>query len=108
MPPPFNATDKGIDLNRYNGTIHQLRGMADLGHVCPHLVGDREYVTYVDVDGTVHLLEYVSGIWRHENLSNIMSSPPIAVGDPVGIAIGNEQMLFYRVQMLQFMGWYFI
>ena len=97
MPPPFlSPRDKGVDLNHFNGTIYQLRGMADLGHTAPHLVGNQECVAYSEPNGKVHLLELVAGTWRDQDLSTIIPSAPPAAGDPTAIGIGSDQVILYR------------
>ena len=101
MPPPFGPSDRGVDLDRFNGTIYQLRGMADLGHTAPHLLGNQEFLGYTALDGRIHLLEYVAGSWRDENVFSapfvhIIGTFPVAAGDPAAVAFGNEQVIVYR------------
>ncbi len=96
MPPPFRPRDRGVDLDRFNGTIYQLRGMGDLGHTAPHLVGNQECIAYTERDGRVHLLELVGGAWRDQDLSTIIPTAPLAVGDPAAIGVGSEQFVLYR------------
>ena len=91
-----NIDVAGIDFDAYNGTIYGLRGLADLGHTAPHLVGNQECIAYTEADGRVHLLELVAGTWRDQDLSTIIPSAPIAVGDPAAIGIGSEQIILYR------------
>jgi GH25 family lysozyme M1 (1,4-beta-N-acetylmuramidase) len=102
MPTPFAASDKGVDLNRFNGAIYQLRGMADLGHTAPHLVGNQECIAYSQPDGRLHLLGYVAGSWVDRDVfseipwPNIIGTLPLAAGDPAAVALGNEQVIVYR------------
>lgn len=101
MPPPFAPSDRGVDLDRFNGTLYQLRGMADLGHTAPHLVGNQECIAYTETDGRIHLLEYVAGSWRDQDLfrapfAHIIGTLPLAAGDPAAVALGNEQVIVYR------------
>jgi GH25 family lysozyme M1 (1,4-beta-N-acetylmuramidase) len=101
MPPPFTAAQRGVDLNHFNGTIHGLRGLADLGHTAPHLVGNLPFVTYGEPDGRIHLLEFVSGSWHDQDVlgapfGHVIGTLPLAAGDPAAIALGDEQVIIYR------------
>lgn len=102
MPAPFSHSDRGVDLNRFNGTIYQLRGMADLGATAPHLVGNQECIAHTEVDGRIHLSEYVNGSWIDQDLfnqvrsTNISGTLPLAAGDPAATALGSEQVIVYR------------
>lgn len=101
MPAPFRASDRGVDLNHFNGTIYQLRGMADLGHTAPHRVGNLDAIAYTERDGRVHLLEYLGGSWRDQDLfsapmAHVIGTLPLAAGDPAAIGLGNEQLIAYR------------
>jgi GH25 family lysozyme M1 (1,4-beta-N-acetylmuramidase) len=102
MPAPFAASDKGVDLDRFNGTIYQLRGMADLGHTAPHVAASQDSVAYSEVDGRIHLLESVKGSWIDHDLfnrvqwTNVIGTLPPAAGDPAAMTLGNEQVIVYR------------
>jgi hypothetical protein len=96
MPAPFAESDKGVDLNHFRGTIYQLRGMADLGHTAPHLVGNQESIAYTEKDGRIHLLSLVQGTWMDEDISALVPTAPLAVGDPAAVGVGSEQILLYR------------
>lgn len=86
----------GIDYDAFNGTIYELRGLADLGHTAPHLVGNLECVVYSEPDGTIHLLELLAGSWHDENLSSTIPLAPPAAGDPAAVGVGSEQVILYR------------
>jgi len=95
-----NVNIAGTQYDAYNGSIYGLRGLADLGHTAPHLVGNqvgnRECIAYAEPDGRVHLLELVAGAWRDQDLSTIIPTAPLAVGDPAAIGVGSEQFVLYR------------
>lgn len=93
-------TDFKVDFNVTRGGIYFLRGLADLGRTAPHLVGNLNCVAYTEPDGSIHLLEYVSGSWIDQNVARDMAfaatPPPPAIGDPSAAAVGNEQVIVYR------------
>jgi GH25 family lysozyme M1 (1,4-beta-N-acetylmuramidase) len=95
MPAPFTAPQKGVDLDRFNGTVYQLRGMADLGHTAPHVAGNTRFVAYTEVDGRVHVLTDL-GYWLDADLFDYISGPPVAAGDPAALGLGEEQILVFR------------
>jgi hypothetical protein len=88
----------GIDYDAFNGSINGLRGLADLGHTTPHVVGVREYIAYSAPSGEIHLLEFSGNSWSDQNLSGALPSAPLAQGDPAAIGVGNEQIILYRTK----------
>ena len=96
-----NVNIAGAQYDAYNGSIYELRGLADLGHTAPHLVGNLRCIAYADPDGRIHLLEYIAGSWRDTDVFSaqfvqIIGTLPLAAGDPAAIAVGNEQVIAYR------------
>ncbi len=96
-----NVNIAGTQYDAYQGSIHGLRGLADLGHTAPHLVGNLNCIAYTEPDGRIHLLEYVAGSWRDQDVFNapfahIIGTLPLAAGDPAAVALGNEQVIIYR------------
>jgi GH25 family lysozyme M1 (1,4-beta-N-acetylmuramidase)/V8-like Glu-specific endopeptidase len=84
-----------IDFDVTHGGIYFLRGLTDLGHTAPHLVGHLNMVVCADAAGVLHLFEYVNNAWVEDNRL-VTAAPPAASGDPAGVSIGNEQFLIYR------------
>jgi len=97
-PTELPGLDAGTDMDVSNGTIYDLRALADLGHTAPHLVGNLNVIALTDPGGGVRVLELVTGSWRNIDALAGVASPPLAAGDPASIGIGNEQILVYRSQ----------
>src|SRR5262249_32725091 len=95
MPPPFTSADKGVDLDRFNGTIYQLRAMADLGHTAPHVASNTRLVAYTEVDGRIHVLTDV-GFWLDADLFDFIAGPPVAAGYPAALGLGDEVFVVFR------------
>jgi len=95
MPAPFTAADSGVDLDRFNGTIYQLRGLADFGHTAPHVAANTRFIAHTTENGRIHLLTDL-GFWLDWDLLNDIPGPPIAAGDPAAIGIGDEQIVVFR------------
>jgi Glycosyl hydrolases family 25 len=102
MRPQGFPRDFKIDFNVTRGGVYFLRGLADLGHTAPHLVGNQHCIAYTEPNGELRLIEYVSGSWVDQNVARDMpwvagaGAPPLAVGDPAATAIGNEEVIVYR------------
>ena len=110
MPPLF--TDRGVDLNRFNGSIWQLRGMADLGRTAPYNSSGSQCVAFVETDGHVHLLSYTYVVqaprqqavwaWRDDDLTfpatqrGFTQPDAVAAGDPSAVAIAGREYIVYR------------
>jgi GH25 family lysozyme M1 (1,4-beta-N-acetylmuramidase) len=94
--------DYKVDFNVTRGGIYFLRGLADLGHTAPHLVGSQPCIAYTEPTGEIHLLEYVSGSWVDQEIARDMplapdaTALPPAIGDPSAAALGNEEVIVYR------------
>lgn len=96
MPSPFKASDKGVDLNHFNGSIYQLRGLADLEHSSPHVIGDITYVAYTALDGHIHILVRLLGQWEDTDPFQDLPDAPMAAGDASASGVGSEQIIVYR------------
>lgn len=96
MPAPFKASDAGVDLDHFDGTIYQLRGMADLEHTAPHLVEDINYIAYTALDGHIHVMVRLLGKWEDTDVFNDLTDAPVAAGDPAAAGAGKEQVIIYR------------
>ncbi len=96
MPSPFKTSDKGIDLDHFNGSIYQLRGLADLEHTSPHVVGEITFVAYTSLDGHIHVLVRLLGNWEDTDVTQNVADAPAAAGDPSAVGVGNEQVIVYR------------
>jgi GH25 family lysozyme M1 (1,4-beta-N-acetylmuramidase) len=96
MPAPFKSSDKGVDLNHFNGAISQLRGMADLEHTAPHVIQSIVYIAYTDLSGHIHVMVSLLGKWEDTDVFNDLSDAPLAAGDPAAVGVGNEQIIVYR------------
>jgi lysozyme len=102
-PMPALFTDVGVDLDRFNGSIWQLRGMADLGRTAPHNSRRGQHVAYVQPDGHVHLLTSAgAGAWHDDDLTfqsaqkGISDPGAVALGDPAAVALGGREFIVYR------------
>ena len=64
-------------------------------------MGNLNCIAYTEPGGRIHLLEYVTGSWRDQDvfnapLAHIIGTLPLAAGDPAAVALGNEQVIIYR------------
>jgi len=84
----------GIDFDAFNGSIWQLRGVADLGQTAPYASGSAHCVAYTETDGHVHLMCY-DEFWLDDDLTKRRSTPP-AAGDPAAAIIGTREVIVYR------------
>ena len=96
-----NIDIPGTQYDAYNGSIYELRGLADLGRTAPHLVGNLRCIAHADLNGRIHLLEYAAGSWLDQDVfsatpAHVTGTLPLAAGDPAAIAMGNEQVIAYR------------
>ena len=91
---PF--TESEIDFNVTRRGLHALHGLADLGRTAPHLVGTLSCIAHADADGSLHLLEFLTGTRRDTDLLAAAPGAPPAAGDPAAIGLGNEQIIAYR------------
>ncbi len=96
MPAPFKASDAGVDLDHFDGSIYQLRGMADLEHTAPHMVEDILYIAYADLDGHIHVMVRLLGKWEDTDAFQDLPDAPPAAGDPAAAGVGKEQVVIYR------------
>jgi len=87
----FAAT---TDWNITHEGIYALRGLADLGHTAPHIVGSQSFIAHVDNDGRV-LVRTHGTAWTEEDVT-LATSTPLAMGDVAAIGNGNQQVLLYR------------
>jgi GH25 family lysozyme M1 (1,4-beta-N-acetylmuramidase) len=101
MPRPF--TNRFVDLDRFNGSIWQLRGMADLGRTAPHTSRRGLHVAHVETDGHVHLLTSTgAGAWRDDDVTfqstqrGISDPEAVALGDPAAVTFGGREFIVYR------------
>lgn len=101
MPQPFIS--RFVDLDRFNGSIWQLRGMADLERTAPHTSRRGLHVAYVETDGHVHLLTSTgAGAWRDDDLTfqsaqrGISDPGAVAVGDPAAVTFAGREFIVYR------------
>jgi GH25 family lysozyme M1 (1,4-beta-N-acetylmuramidase) len=93
--PPHGFSDWKLDFDVTHNGIYFLRGLADLGRTAPHLIGNLELVAWANADGGLHLFEYVNNAWiEDDRLANAAALR--AAGDPVALAIGNEEFVIYR------------
>ena len=74
--------------------VHVLRGLADLGHTAPHVVGSQSFIAHVERDGHVRLRTRGTK-WTEEDLT-VATSTPLAMGDVAAIGNGDQQVLLYR------------
>jgi GH25 family lysozyme M1 (1,4-beta-N-acetylmuramidase) len=102
-PMPALFTDVGVDLDRFNGSIWQLRGMADLGRTVPHNSRRGQHVAYVQPDGHIHLLTFTgAGAWRDDDLTfqstqkGISDPGAVALGDPAAVTFVGREFIVYR------------
>jgi GH25 family lysozyme M1 (1,4-beta-N-acetylmuramidase) len=93
LPAPFK--DNGVDIDHFNGTIYELRGLADLGHTAPHVAGNTLFVAYTEVDEHLHLFAEKDA-WIDSDVSSEVHGPPLAIGDPAAVGLGDEQVIVYR------------
>lgn len=96
MPAPFRASDSGVDLDHFDGTLYQLRGMADLEHTAPHVVDSIVYIAYTALDGHIHVMVRLLGKWQDTDASADLTDAPLAAGDPTAAGVGKEQLVVYR------------
>ena len=83
------STDTDWNITRQG--VHVLRGLADLGHTAPHVVGSQSFIAYVERDGHVRLRTRGTK-WTEEDLT-VATSTPLARGDMAAIGNGDEQVL---------------
>ena len=96
MPPPFRpGVDKGVDLNRFNGTLYELRGLADMGRpsVATAVAGlpgiqSTTYIAQTEIDGHLHLM--VGPTLADNDLFSQLQS------DPVLLLSGDSVYLYFR------------
>jgi hypothetical protein len=82
------------DWNVTRQGIHVLRGLADLGHTAPHVVGSQSFIAHVETDGHVHVRTRGTP-WTDEDVT-VATSTPLAMGDVAAIGNGDQQVLLYR------------
>lgn len=82
------------DWNITRQGIYVLRGLADLGHTAPHLVGSQSFIAHVERDGHVHVRTRGTP-WTDEDVT-VATSTPLAMGDVAAIGNGDQQVLLYR------------
>ncbi len=95
----LHAVSPQMDLNVSNGSIHVLRGLADLGRPAPHGTAVR-FVAYADENGTILVLTFV-GYWLEANLTELARDPsavqgPLAAGDVAACEVGDRQYIAFR------------
>jgi hypothetical protein len=88
----LSPRDKGVDLNHFNGTIYQLRGMADLGHTAAASGGQSGMRCVFRTQRQDSSARTSRRTWRDQDLSTIIPSAPPAAGDPTAIGIGSDQV----------------
>ena len=82
------------DWNITRQGIYVLRGLADLGHTAPHVVGSQSFIAHVEKDGHVHVRTRGTP-WTDEDVT-VATSTPLAMGDVAAIGNGDQQVLLYR------------
>ena len=91
--------DRLTDFNVTKGGIHFLRGLADLGHVSPHLAAGRLFLAVSELDGRIHLLEQTGRSWVDRDVArdpSLADKLPPCAGDPAALGVNNEQFIVFR------------
>jgi hypothetical protein len=91
--------DRLTDFNVTRGGIHFLRGLADLGHVSPHLAAGRRFLAISEPDGRIHLLEQAGHSWVDRDVArdpSLAGGLPPSPGDPAALGLNNEQVIVFR------------
>ena len=83
-----------VDWNVTRQGIHVLRGLADLGHTAPHVVGSKSFIAHVESDGRIHVRTRGTP-WIDEDVT-LATSTPLAMGDVAAAGNGDQQVLLYR------------
>src|SRR5262249_27611397 len=85
------AAGTGVDVNRFNGNIYELRALAGLGRPAPVVVGANPHVFYAESDGSINHA-WRDAAWHHESVAGAASGP----GDAGAYAVGNVIHIVFR------------
>jgi GH25 family lysozyme M1 (1,4-beta-N-acetylmuramidase) len=86
---PAGETFDGIDYDAFNGSIYELRGLADLGRPAVAIddLGSARYIAHSEIGDVLHLI--TGPVWRDQDLTNDVNG---SGADPV--LLGNSTALF--------------
>src|SRR5262249_8783305 len=95
MPAPFrNPQDKGVDLDKFNGTIYELRGAADIGRPGLTFVSGSVCIAHSELDDHLHLVTNDGSTWTDTDLSQ--GALPGGGADPVLLELDGKLFLYFR------------
>jgi len=96
MPAPFTARMKNVDLNHFNGTVYELRGLADIGRPGVTMSGTNIYIAHSEIDHHLHLQLGMNGLWTDHNLTG--NELPDGGDDPVLVESNGALFLYFRYE----------
>ena len=95
MPPPFRQpTDVGVDLDYFNGTTYELRGLADIGRPGVAFLGGSPAIAHSELDDHLHVLTAVGTAWTDSDLGQ--GALPGGGADPVLLESAGALVLYFR------------
>jgi GH25 family lysozyme M1 (1,4-beta-N-acetylmuramidase) len=87
LNPPFGHDS--LDVDTFNGTLHQLRGYADLGKPTAQLVSPGVTAYALDTDGHVTHVRYDAG-WKSERVPGVTAAADLSVA-----TVGDTEYVAY-------------
>jgi GH25 family lysozyme M1 (1,4-beta-N-acetylmuramidase) len=88
-----NINVGGLDFDAYQGTIYDLRGLAEIGRPAIAADGALSYIAHSETDDSVHLL--TSPKWT-ESQGTMMSRQDLMGSDPAMLAFAGSLFLYFR------------
>lgn len=94
LAPFRNPADKGVDLDYFNGTMYELRGVADIGRPGVAFVSGSVSVAHSELDDHLRLLTNDGSNWIVTDLGQ--GDLPDGGADPVLLESGGALFLYFR------------